>query len=198
MLGHHRPMRGRQALAILLAGASIVVACGRPSVVPNAHRSEAPKCPEVPRAPSIEEHRLAAQLDGGDGSSRCRTDADCTQGKNGRCIGGGHSLPTCAYDRCASDTDCGPRESCNCDANEGNACLPANCHTDEDCGGRGCSPTHGETCGNMGGAVGFYCHTAHDACVNDEDCARDAGSRGLCVYQPAAGHWACSYSMCVG
>jgi hypothetical protein len=84
-----------------------------------------------------------------------------------------------------------------CDSNEGNACIPANCRTDAECNGRGCSPTRAENCGNMEGTVGFYCHNTHDECATDAEC-KGGEHGGLCVYGSAAGHWVCSYSTCVG
>jgi hypothetical protein len=131
------------------------------------------------------------------GANACQTDADCTVGKNGRCSGGGHEMDHCTYDACMSDADCKSNETCACDSYGGNSCLASNCRNDGDCNGRGCSPTRAESCGNMGGPVGFYCHTSHDECTNDTEC-KDGDHTGLCVYQATVGHWACSFSMCVG
>lgn len=126
----------------------------------------------------------------------CRSDEDCKAGRNGRCSGGGHTVPHCSYDACARDEDCGAQKACACDPSEGNACVPANCRTDADCGGRGCSPTAAEMCGNMGGVAGFYCRTEDDECVSNEDCTSDGS--GLCVYDANAAHWKCNYMTCMG
>lgn len=127
------------------------------------------------------------------GGGLCAEDADCTEGDNGRCgysrIGG-----QCSYDECFSDNDCRPDQLCACDGGfgGGNACIEAGCHTDGDCGGRGCAPSLGD-CGHYFPPVGYYCHTAMDTCTVDADCAP-----GYCAYMPALGFWACSMAECVG
>jgi len=131
----------------------------------------------------------------GAGGSRgeCATDADCTAGDNGRCnparIGG-----MCSYDECFKDEDCADTELCACDGGfgGGNACIEAACRVDADCGAYDCSPTLG-SCGHYFPPVGYYCHTATDACYSDADCAG-----GYCAYDPTSGAWACSTAECVG
>jgi hypothetical protein len=140
----------------------------------------------------IDVYRVAA-----DHPNDCATDDDCKNGKNGRCTGGGHALQSCSYDVCMSDTDCKVKEACLCDSHQGNACVSANCRSDADCNGHGCSLTRSESCGSMGGPVGLYCHTSSDECTDDADCKSSEGG-GLCVYVSAGGHWACSYAKCVG
>jgi hypothetical protein len=102
----------------------------------------------------------------------------------------------CTYDACMQDSECPANRVCECSYG-GNACILANCHTDAECGGLGCSPTRSESCGNMGGTVGYYCHTRRDECVNDEECKK-GNEPGMCVYSPAGGRWTCNYSSCVG
>jgi hypothetical protein len=77
-----------------------------------------------------------------------------------------------------------------------NVCKAGNCRVDANCGPGGyCSPSLG-TCGNYGGVVGYYCHTAKDKCVDDSDCAAQGG--GDCRYDAMTGAWACATSQCVG
>jgi hypothetical protein len=60
-----------------------------------------------------------------------------------------------------------------CACGVANQCKKGNCRIDSDCGPGGyCSPAT-DACGAV---LGYYCHTAADECVNDDDCAgRDAG-----------------------
>jgi hypothetical protein len=51
-----------------------------------------------------------------------------------------------------------------------------------------CSPSVGP---NNLGIVGYYCHTAHDACIDDSDCTAPAAYRGFCAYSSADGRWGC-------
>lgn len=131
-------------------------------------------------------------------SGMCLSDADCsdaTMGANGRCVYG--RIGTyCTYDTCFSDGDCATDEVCLCDTQNGggNACVPADCHVDADCGAsQGCSPTFG-SCGHYSGFVGYRCHTAADTCTVDADCT----APGYCAYDELSGHWACSTSECAG
>ena len=183
---------------------AVIAACrGSSAHFPEQHRAKAEVCSSDPRPPGI---KLPSTRDGGPPPYRgaCESDADCTAGKNGRCTGGGHALPSCSYDMCTSDADCGAGKICECGG--GNSCLPANCRTDGDCGGLGCSPSRAQSCGNMGGTVGYYCHTRGDECTDDKDCVkprkRNASAydpeQGICVYQPTSGKWACNYDFCVG
>ncbi len=98
----------------------------------------------------------------GTGSSPegCKSDADCTDGKEGRCVKNGVAFQweqkemshpsnllaappppplrsVCVYDRCQSDGECGPQLRCECRsgvATERNRCLPLDtCVSDRDC-----------------------------------------------------------------
>lgn len=155
-----------------------------------SHRATAGACPAVVPPPGYV-NTPAAKLGG---AYSCNKDSDCG-GTNARCHRGPRMGTYCTSDACVSDTDCGPGKVCECGT--GNQCLPANCHVDADCGGRSCSPTAAETCGNMSGTVGYYCHTAKDDCVDDAECTT-AAAAGRCTYKPTAAHWTCSYEMCVG
>ena len=136
-----------------------------------------------------------------DGSSQaCNTHEECTDGENGRCTTPGRDWWQCTYDQCFADSDCGTTV-CACEGGWGsdnNVCRQGNCQVDADCGaGNFCSPTFGD-CGNYSGVVAFYCRTCDDECVNDTDCQDPSLGSGYCAYMPDRGHWACSWSQCVG
>jgi hypothetical protein len=155
--------------------------------VPVSHRASADAC-STTRGPGTADPTLT----GGE----CTTDAQCTMGTNGRCMlnGLGARFDFCSYDDCASDADCMTNEVCRCreSASDSNACVQGDCHTDADCGPGGfCSPSRGYDRINLG-VTGFFCHMPADTCVDDSDCAGDAG-QGACVWFPDMGHWACSW-----
>jgi hypothetical protein len=162
---------------------------------PHAHRAAAASCSPT-RAPG------SPAPSGG----TCRSDADCTQGKNGRCAphGNGRLAPQnqCTYDRCFSDKDCGDKGVCTCHP-DGNYCLPGNCRVDADCGPHGfCSPSW-PMCSLHGPyrPVGYYCHTAGDECTNDDDCPKPS-KKGYgptptkCTYSAPLGRWTCTTAEC--
>jgi hypothetical protein len=135
-------------------------------------------------------------------SNACMTDGDCSMGTNGRCLSGGR-LPTClcSYDTCFADTDCAGKGPCDCrskgspPANSANVCLKGNCQVDTDCGPGGyCSPTYDFGCGRYFGVIGYYCHKANDACIDDADCTSPAE----CRFNPAVNAWACASTICAG
>jgi len=188
---------------------------------PQVHRAAATACPtDQPATSSCN----AADPSVADGGFQCRTNADCTASGNGWCVGTGSAFATtaaatsrgalapgchCSYDACATDADCSTGGPCACRPAAqgqaivapvpatGNVCLMGNCKVDADCGAGGyCSPSFG-SCGSYAGVVGYYCHTARDTCVDDSDCTARGGA-GDCRYNPTAGAWACSTSMCVG
>ncbi len=140
----------------------------------------------------------------------CATDAQCTQGPDGRCFPFGGLLWTagCSYDECFTDSDCPSGAPCICRTSAGddspNICAAGgNCVLDSDCGPGGfCSPS--EFCdARLPGwaAFGYYCHTAADTCINDVDCPPiDAGGGcsipSVCRYDTQAMHWACNDQRC--
>lgn len=189
-------MRSLRSGGLVVVSIVLLAACrgsGSSAHFPERHRSVATPCAPS-RPPGYTAPRRTAGGPASGGS--CEADTDCTAGKNGRCSFPGHEMPTCSYDRCASDAECGAGKACDC-SGSGNACVPANCHTDADCGGLGCSPTQGESCGNMMGVAGLYCHTKKDDCIDDVDCKKKDAD-GMCVYSPAASRWTCNYNTCVG
>jgi len=91
-------------------------------------------------------------------SSNCRVDGDCGPG--------GYCSPSVLDDFCfcPSPALCDASDKCYA----GNMQVPCAC---------------GDACGH-----GYYCHTASDTCVDDEDC----GGQGTCNYDRLAGRWSCS------
>ncbi len=162
---------------------------------PAVHRATAAACPT---------DRPASTASGIPGGA-CAKDADCTQGTNGRCIPIGVNPPTCSYDECTKDADCGGAGVCQCRADQdrgANVCRQGSCRTDADCGvvGKGfCSPSAfgiSQSCreGIPAGAFGYFCHGANDACTDDADC----GPTGqvACVFDVAATRWTCRTLSC--
>ena len=163
---------------------------------PEQHRPSAAACSED-RAPAGR-----PEGEGADWSS-CTTDAECTEGTNGRCTGNSHDGWQCTYDQCFADDECGG-SVCACDGgwrSGANVCLGGDCQTDADCGEGGfCSPSYGD-CGEYGGVVAYYCHTCEDECYDDSDCGEDPngwGGPGYCMFNPTEGHWMCGYQQCAG
>lgn len=132
----------------------------------------------------------------------CESDAECTEGLNGRCTGNGRDGWWCTYDTCFSDSECNGGV-CHCDGgfrSGANVCKPGNCQSDADCGaGSWCSPTLGD-CGEYGGTVGWYCRTCQDECLHDSDCEGSGpwGGSGYCMFDRNVAHWVCGYQMCAG
>lgn len=159
---------------------------GGPTGAPRVHRATATACP-VQRGPG----NFLSNV-----SESCGSDADCSDGVNGRCMAplGGAADNVCTYDACSTDADC-TNAVCDCrpDAisSAPNRCLIGNCKVDSDCGQGGyCSPSVAFDRVNYPYA-GYYCRTAEDRCLNDEDCEPNTAR---CAYNPSYGYWACSNS----
>jgi Cys-rich repeat protein len=206
------PLRQHTRLAVVALGLSIGVACCggttastatdaglSPDAAPPEHRPTGASC-DTTRPPGIDTDAGAA--DSGIPTG-CTSDADCTQGKNGRCSPPLHNGVgnRCTYDECFVDDDCGAGKACLCGTSLGttrspSTCLPANCRSDADCGaGESCSPTLDTSCGPYDGIQGFYCHTPGDSCTSDAQCTMP---NGYCAWQPMLGKWACASAFCVG
>ena len=135
--------------------------CGKSSVrsyPPGAGRAVEASCPAT---------RPPGDADPNTGGT-CKTDGDCTAGKNGRCqIGGARvRVNACTFDACFHDADCtgGP---CECSA-QGNRCLAGNCRTDGDCGkGGSCGRSNAMSCG--GGDASYFSRTPDDTCSGYDD-----------------------------
>jgi hypothetical protein len=172
---------------------------------PSRHRAKGEACAPGPTKGDVELRDAGtAGPTAADARAKCKADADCTAGKNGRCAktGGGRLAPhaDCVYDACFADSDCPAKSACVCGGGpgRGNYCMAGNCATDAECGGSYCSPTFGTSCGPYGGYAGNYCHTSDDECTDDDDCGEKKGQRGYCAWFPEAGHWKCGYNHCVG
>jgi hypothetical protein len=88
---------------------------------------------------------------------------------------------------CASDADCATGEACVCDnaGSEATQCVPAQCRTDEDCGGFEC----GLSWKPMGGGLRqLACRSAADDCYGAEQCDDDE----LCCYSDDYMQWECA------
>jgi hypothetical protein len=167
-------------------GSSSPLDAGVGARVPDDHRPAGATCPTGRGAGAL---ASMCPYDGGVQLS-CAKDGDCTAGDNGRCIPtpGVACAPECSYDTCRSDADC-HGTPCVCRASGAdpapNACAPGNCAVDSDCGPGGyCSPSGLlDACG-----LGFYCHTASDACLDNADCT----SSESCTFDTHTLAWACS------
>jgi hypothetical protein len=194
----------------LLAAFPVLFACASSTSSPADAGAEA----AVIKAPTV--HRLLAEAcptdrppstPSGISGGSCTTDAECTQGKNGRCLSIAVGPPSCSYDLCAKDADCGQSAGvCQCRATaEGgaNVCRQGNCRTDGDCGvtGKGfCSPSAVNidiTCrsGIPAGSFGYFCHAPSDECSSDSDCTTSPTGQA-CIFDPGKSHWACINLLC--
>lgn len=207
-----------RTMALLSVGALVAAACGgddasSTSGTGGSSTGTGGAGTGAATLPEPERHRPAAETCMGEPpmgnpipepGGECDTDADCTEGTNGRCIwpyGGGN---VCRYDECFEDADCGGASVCACRLSEGfgfNTCFQGNCVVDADCAGGWCSPSAvhvGPTCmsGISPGSVGYFCRTADDECVDDADC----GDEGIaaCLFSVDALHWVCQELLCTG
>lgn len=134
---------------------------------------------------------------GDDPNADCNSDADCTEGANGRCVFGRIGL-YCSYDECFEDSGCDGVCECGGESVASvNHCVIGNCAVDADCENGYCSPSFG-SCGDYFGVVAYYCHTAKDECLDDAECTGTEFGDGYCAFDPSVGKWACSYSHCAG
>lgn len=189
----------KRAVRFATLGTMLIVACrtsstpdaksGLPPRKPTFHRAVAAACPAAVPPPGYNSPQRQPLV----GPYQCSSDADC-KGTNARCKQAPRGNTYCTFDECMSDADCTGGKVCECDSGN-NTCLPSGCRTDADCGAFACSPTRSSGCANMSGTVGYYCHGAKDECVDDGDCG---GVTPMCVYDPAASHWTCNHSHCMG
>ena len=121
----------------------------------------------------------------------CISDANCTAGVNGRCMGTVHPGCYCQYDTCESDASCGSNQVCICrDTPEwggANTCITGNCRINADCPSGYCSLDESY------GTGGYFCHTDRDTCHNDSDCSsvQDCFGDKRCRYSSEVGYWQC-------
>jgi hypothetical protein len=142
------------------------------------------------------------------------TNGRCLRGFGPARCGGVCSYDACSGDAdCPGAQPCECRASAT-DLSPNSCVSGSNCRVDADCGAGGfCSPsvvnafcfcpspklcdasTHcyagttevpcscGDACGH-----GYFCHTAKDECVDDEDCAKG----GTCNFDRVEGRWTCT------
>ncbi|GAC1561658.1 MAG: hypothetical protein NVS3B10_19370 [Polyangiales bacterium] len=101
-----------------------------------------------------------------------------------------------------TDADCGSAGVCACrlaTVAESNVCFRGNCRTDADCKASWCSPSGvdvSSSCPGLPiGTVGYFCHSAADACVDDADCT---GVGESCAFDPDLVHFRCFQLRCRG
>lgn len=127
----------------------------------------------------------------------CQADSECVAFPGGICAQSSGCF--CRYP-CTHDDDCGQGSACACAVtwseghpNEGgpiyseNACVPANCRSDADCGGTTC----GVSIDGCRLTDGFYCHTPEDECTGHAECAALNMGIDRCAYATDQGRWTC-------
>lgn len=204
-------------LAFALSAPCTLITAGGCSSLPTSSVEAAHEAPP-PRTPA----QHVSEVSNACGSARpsgvtasdvimgCRSDAECLEGLNGRCVGSGMGITVCSYDECRTDADCGDGAFCNCrgaqivGGSTNNICVRgSDCRSDGDCGGPYCSPSlvPDECAGTSLRFLGYFCHSARDECIDDGDCRREgpsssAGGNDTCDYDTAARRWRCSVRKC--
>jgi hypothetical protein len=115
-----------------------------------------------------------------------------------------NAKPSCNYDECTIDDDCGGTAVCGCRLGaieEQNICLRrSTCRTDADCGTGRCllsllpgTPlvTGDDTFASQ--VAGYFCTSPGDECHSYDDCPTDEHS---CVYYEWSQHFACRGGPC--
>lgn len=121
----------------------------------------------------------------------CQDDTEC-EAEGATCFEGMCYLPPV----CEQQSQCGEGETCLCalweptpNAGGGsghhaaNSCVPAQCESADDCGGRECAVT-ADQCGRLSG---IYCRTDQDECKFSADC----GANERCSYVTQQALWQC-------
>lgn len=139
--------------------------------VPAVHRAVAAGCSHVRGAGNFDPTLMFASS---------KSDAACTAGTIGRCLGsmGGAQTNRCSYDGCFLDSECSGK-FCTCRARGGiraNRCSSGNCTTDASCSAGGCCSPSVDPDKTNYGITGWWCRTAKDACTGDTDCATAVSS----------------------
>lgn len=104
----------------------------------------------------------------------CRSDADCTDGVNGRCDPEKFSTEcSCSYG-CATDADCPDGWACLCAGVNGLSgalpvCVLSSCDTSDDCGELACS-FDDALCHDTYAPGRIGCRTEADQCIQTEEC----------------------------
>ena len=152
------------------------------------HRAEARACESTvpePRVDACEDEEPSA-----DGEQACRSDADCSDGANGRCDltwPGGRCA--CSYPAgCVDDSDCEAGSICHC-SGTGSKCVPSSCTTDADCDGGYCAAYEAEPGCHR---IQFACTQEEDDCTSNADCP---ATDGFCTLN-GSGHRVCGPATC--
>jgi len=198
------------------SGGAAAQTCGSAAPAPQHHRARLEPCPEARGSLEPLNTASCAVTSG----IICKSDVDCTGGKNGRCLLNGDPCRTyCSYDDCLTDTDCPLEQPCACRSSSvetaANYCVRGStCATDADCGSCGfCSLStqySARQCASANGCTQGTC-SASDAstqctCVGvanlayachtpNDECTNDSdcpGEGGYCAYVVEQRHWVCS------
>jgi hypothetical protein len=125
-------------------------------------------------------------------SATCGSDADCLEGTTCGALGGCYEPPACD-----GDSQCGDGSVCICASQYAandvafasavafNQCVPAQCHSDDDCSGYSCGLSV-ERC--SGRVDGLFCHSERDECTQHSDCG---DAERVCAYDASAARWRC-------
>lgn len=126
--------------------------------------------------------------------SGCSSDADCTDGVNGRCDPVKFSdTCSCSYG-CATDDDCGEGAICLC-AGVGSSlpvCVSAGCTTSDDCGDLACS-FDDALCSYTYAPGRVACRTEADECILSNECEHDTLGVRDCGLS-SSGAWECRFT----
>jgi hypothetical protein len=161
-------------------------------------RSEVIECDSYREAGPVWDADGDGQLDTEDyEEADCLSDAECTDGLNGRCIGDEWGYQVyCSYDQCLTDEDCDNGAVCACGGDEDrNVCMSSSCTINSDC-------AEGELCVQDTFAChdsGWHCMAPDAACLSDSDCPDEEGASaplgmGDCTYSDGA--WECAFNYC--
>jgi hypothetical protein len=124
----------------------------------------------------------------------CKFDADCTEKPYGYCGSGGQIGGSWCYYGCVSDSECGPKQLCEC-AEPVGRCVAADCVTDADCPSGFMCKFHDASGGC--GDYAFTCQSAADTCGGDSDCASASAQTPYCLYSPEKRGFQCAGLGCI-
>jgi hypothetical protein len=120
----------------------------------------------------------------------CAGDSDCAAPAPCECRASAMSTApnTCVREsNCRVDADCGPGGFCSPSVVAGLCDCPSTdlCDATTMCTADGMKVpcACGDACGH-----GYFCHTPHDTCLDDADCA----DQGTCNYDRLKNNWACA------
>jgi len=159
----------------------------------NVHRASVTSCD-----PTIDEPACK----GTEGHQQCKTDADCSAQRHGKCVSGIGQVGdycACRYS-CANDADCSTGEACVCKglgraSAAQSSCAPASCLSDSDCESKQCGlSVHNNGCSTR---LSLVCRTKSDSCKTDKDCAVRGGQCAAVRRSEDEATWQCAIRSCV-